>query len=95
MNNTNRQHAKSKTKGITALYSRLSREDSLAGQSLSIENQMEILEKYATEKGFSNIVHFCDDGDTGVRFDRDAWQEFMTEVEADNVAVCVLKDLSR
>ena len=95
MTNTNRQQTKSKTKGITALYSRLSREDSLAGNSISIENQMEILEKYAIEQGFSNIVHFCDDGDTGVRFDRDAWQELMTEVEAGNVAVCVLKDLSR
>ena len=95
MNNYYRQSAESKTKPITALYSRLSREDNLSGNSLSIDNQMEILEKYATEQGFTNIVHFCDDGDTGVRFDRDAWQELMTEVEAGNVAVCVLKDLSR
>jgi len=71
--------------GITALYSRLSNEDALDGQSGSISNQMQILESYAQSQGFTNIVHFCDDGDTGVRFDRDAWQELMAEVNAGNV----------
>ena len=82
-------------KGITALYSRLSNEDTTDGQSGSITNQMEILENYAKSQGFTNIVHFCDDGDTGVRFDRDAWQELMTEVEAGNVSRIVLKDMTR
>jgi len=83
------------TKGITALYSRLSNEDYLDGQSISISNQMEILENYAKSQGFTNIVHFCDDGDTGVRFDRDAWQELKTEVNAGNVCRIVLKDMTR
>jgi len=82
-------------KGITALYSRLSNEDALDGQSGSISNQMEILESYAKSQGFTNIVHFCDDGDTGVRFDRDAWQELMAEVNAGNVCRIVLKDMTR
>ena len=43
----------------------------------------------------NNIVHFCDDGDTGVRFDRDAWQEPMAEVESGNVRQIVLKDMTR
>jgi hypothetical protein len=52
--------ALSKPKGITALYSRLSNEDDLTGQSGSISNQMEILESYAKSQGFANIVHFCE-----------------------------------
>jgi len=83
------------TPKIKALYSRLSREDSLDGQSLSIQNQQKILEDYAKNQGFTNTVHFSDDGTSGVRFDRDAWQELMAEVEAGNVATCVLKDMSR
>ena len=87
--------AKIPQQGITALYSRLSNEDALDGQSGSISNQMEILENYAKSQGFTNIVHFCDDGDTGVRFDRDAWQELMAEVNAGNVCRIILKDMTR
>lgn len=38
---------KQTTGKITALYSRLSREDMLTGESLSIQNQREILDDYA------------------------------------------------
>ena len=79
-------------KGITAIYSRFSRDDE---QSESVKNQQEILEDYAKKEGFTNIVHFSDDGTTGVRFDRDAWQDLITEVEAGNVAVCLIKDMCR
>ncbi len=41
---------------ITALYSRLSKDDERAGESLSIENQKAILEDYAKKHGFSNIA---------------------------------------
>ena len=58
---------------ITALYSRLSREDELSGDSLSIQNQRYILEDYAKKLGYTNLVHFFDDGVTGVRFERDGW----------------------
>ena len=37
------------------LYYRLSQEDERAGESLSIENQKKILEKYARENGFEII----------------------------------------
>jgi|GEM_PF-16243 len=84
-----------KPKGITACYSRLSEADNLVGQSLSITNQRDILETYAKEQGFTNIVHFSDDDFSGTRFDRDAWQELIAEVEAGNVVNCVLKDMSR
>jgi DNA invertase Pin-like site-specific DNA recombinase len=84
-----------KNKGITALYSRLSNEDLLAGESLSIQNQRELLENYAGEHGFANTRHFFDDGTTGVHFDRDGWQQLMREVDAGRVSTVILKDLSR
>ena len=37
------------------LYLRLSKDDERAGESLSIENQRRILEKYALDNGF-NVV---------------------------------------
>lgn len=44
------------TDKITALYCRLSQEDERSGESLSIENQKEILLRYAREHHFTNPV---------------------------------------
>jgi DNA invertase Pin-like site-specific DNA recombinase len=41
---------------ITILYSRLSRDDELQGQSASIENQEAFLEDYAKKNGFIPYV---------------------------------------
>lgn len=80
---------------IVALYSRLSRDDELAGESNSITTQKRILEEYTDKNGFSNIRHFSDDGYSGVNFDRPGWKQLIAEVEAGNVAVVIAKDLSR
>ena len=53
---------------ITALYKRLSRDDELNGDSNSIVNQKKMLEKYAKEQGFTNLVHYTDDGYSGTNF---------------------------
>ena len=50
------------------LYYRLSQEDERAGESLSIENQKKILEKYARENGFEIIDEYIDDGWSGTNF---------------------------
>lgn len=47
---------------ITALYERLSRDDDLTGDSNSILNQKRYLESYAAQRGYTNIVHYTDDG---------------------------------
>ena len=83
------------TTKITALYSRLSMEDELTGDSMSIQNQKAILEEYAKKCGFSNTRHFIDDGKTGVHFERDGWKQLIKEVEAGNVATCIIKDMTR
>jgi DNA invertase Pin-like site-specific DNA recombinase len=88
----NRQNGNTK---ITALYSRLSRDDEAIGDSLSIQNQKIILEKYAEQNGFSNIVHFSDDGFTGGNFDRPDWKRLIVEIEKNNVGIVIAKDMSR
>jgi DNA invertase Pin-like site-specific DNA recombinase len=81
--------------GDTLLYSRLSKEDMLSGESQSIQNQQEILETYAAQNGFTNVRHFSDDGTTGTRFDREGWQQLIAEVEAGKVGAIIVKDVSR
>ena len=83
------------TDKITALYCRLSQEDERLGESQSIENQRRILEAYAKEHRFTNPVFFVDDGYSGTDFDRPGFQKMLAEIEADHVAVCITKDLSR
>ena len=58
---------KDKSNGITALYERLSRDDDNAGESNSIVHQKQMLEDYAMKHGFTNLVHFTDDGWSGAR----------------------------
>ncbi|MCI8731391.1 MAG: hypothetical protein HFH57_09715, partial [Lachnospiraceae bacterium] len=47
---------------LTALYERLSHEDTLQSESNSISNQKRILEAYAKQNGFSNLKWYTDDG---------------------------------
>ena len=83
------------TDKITALYCRLSQEDSLDGESNSISNQKRILEAYAKEHHFLHPVFFVDDGYSGTNFDRPGFQAMLDEIEADHVSVVLTKDLSR
>ena len=53
---------------ITALYCRLSRDDELGGDSMSIQNQKTMLSRYANDNGFINTEFFVDDGYSGTNF---------------------------
>ena len=53
---------------ITALYGRLSRDDEVGGESMSIQSQRAILGQYAKEHGFPNPTYYVDDGYTGTNF---------------------------
>ena len=81
--------------GLTACYERLSQEDKLDGESNSIINQKRYLEGYAADHGYSNIVHYTDDGWSGGNFDRPAWKRLITDIEAGKVEHLLVKDLSR
>ena len=79
-----------KNEKITALYERLSRDDfgkddDQQRESNSISNQKAMLEEFAARQGFTNIVHFTDDGISGTCFDRPGFLAMMKEVEAGNV----------
>ena len=80
---------------ITALYERLSRDDEIAGDSNSIVNQKRYLEDYAAQKGFTNCVHYTDDGWSGGNFERPAWKRMLADIEAGKVGVVLAKDMSR
>ncbi len=80
---------------ITALYCRLSRDDELAGDSNSIVNQKAILGKYAKENRFPNQTYFIDDGYSGTNFNRPSWNELLERIENGEVAVLIVKDMSR
>ena len=84
-----------KPEQITALYARLSQEDALDGDSNSIVNQKAVLSKYAADNGFTNPVFFIDDGVSGVTFDRPNFNRMIAEIEAGNVAIVIVKDMSR
>ena len=82
---------------ITALYSRLSvgDEDRDGGESNSIQNQKKLLAKVAKEKGYTNLVHFLDDGISGVTMDRPGFVEMIRQLEQGKAAAVFVKDLSR
>ena len=80
---------------ITALYCRLSRDDDLQGDSNSIKNQKLILQKYAVDNGFENILFFVDDGYSGTTFDRPDWQRLMGLVNEGKIGTIIVKDMSR
>ena len=81
-----------KSERYPALYERLSHDDELQGESNSISNQKRILEDYAEQHGFTNCIHFTDDGISGTQFDRPGFQKMITEVKADRISVVIIKD---
>jgi len=58
------------TEKITALYCRLSQEDSQEGDSNSVVNQKSILLQYAKQNHFLNPTFFVDDGYSGTNLVR-------------------------
>ena len=88
-----------KNEKITALYERLSRDDfgkddDQQRESNSISNQKAMLDEFAARQGFTNIVHFTDDGISGTCFDRPGFLAMMKEVETGNVEYLCIKDMS-
>ena len=91
-----KQSNNKKSRDVTAfLYERLSRDDNLEGESYSIGNQKKLLTKVAKEKGYTNLVHFLDDGISGVTMDRPGFVEMIRQLEQGKAAAVFVKDLSR
>ena len=79
----------------TALYCRLSQDDGLEGDSNSIQNQKNILKKFAEDHHFPNPCFYVDDGFSGGNFQRPAFQQMISDMENGEIGIIVTKDLSR
>ena len=77
------------------LYERLSRDDYLEGDSYSIQNQKKLLTKVAKEKGYTHLIHFYDDGISGVTMERPGFKAMLAEIEQGKASAVFVKDLSR
>lgn len=90
------KRSNNKNKEITAaLYVRLSRDDNLEGDSYSIGNQKKLLTKIAKEKGYTNLLIFCDDGISGVTMERPGYKSMIEAIEDNKISAVFVKDLSR
>lgn len=79
----------------TALYCRLSQDDGLEGDSNSIQNQKNILQRFAEDHHFPNPCFYVDDGFSGGNFQRPAFQQMISDMENGEIGIIVTKDLSR
>ncbi|MCD7804472.1 MAG: recombinase family protein [Oscillospiraceae bacterium] len=77
------------------IYARLSRDDERTGESVSIENQKELLNRYVREQGWNLIDYYIDDGVSGTTFDRPGLNRLIGDVTAGKVNLVLCKDLSR
>lgn len=77
------------------LYLRLSREDEGGRESQSIETQRMLLARFLDARGWKAEETYVDDGWSGVRFDRPAFQRMLRDVESGRIDTVVTKDLSR
>lgn len=75
-------------------YARLSKDD-LRKKYVSIENQKDIIRKYAQANGMVVDKMFEDDGYTGYTLDRPAFNEIQHLVDDNLIDVLLVKDLSR
>jgi len=80
---------------ITALLSRLSRDDELQGESNSITNQKKLLEDYAKQLGYTHLEHYSDDGYSGTNFNRPEWKRMIADIEDGKIGCVIVKDMSR
>ncbi|MCI7727849.1 MAG: recombinase family protein [Clostridiales bacterium] len=75
------------------LYGRLSNDDDVRMNSL--ENQLEIVRAFASEKGHRIVGESFDDNVSGMRFDRKGLNQVTQAVDAGKIDAVIVKDLSR
>jgi len=80
---------------LTALYLRISREDSSRDESYSITNQNKLLTYMAKQLNLTNLKAYIDDGVSGTKLDREQFMEMCRDIENGLVSVVMVKDLSR
>ncbi len=85
-----------KTIWKTALYIRLSRDDSDKVESDSVVNQRNLLTDYINENiEFKLTNTYIDDGYTGTNFNRPRFNEMINDIQTGKINCVIVKDLSR
>lgn len=79
----------------TGIYLRLSCDDDVHGESVSISNQRQMLTQYCREHGLRLVDEYVDDGYSGTNFDRPGFQRLLDDIEDGKINCVVTKDLSR
>jgi DNA invertase Pin-like site-specific DNA recombinase len=80
----------------TAIYARLSVEDSQDKKSDSINSQVYLIQQYIKERPYLTLTAtFTDEGETGTNFNRDGFNAMMEQVRLGKINCIVVKDLSR
>ena len=77
------------------IYCRLSNDDERDGESVSIENQKLLLERYVRERGWNEIDVYIDDGYSGTNFNRPGVKRLIEDAKAKRINIILVKDLSR
>ncbi len=80
------------------IYCRLSKEDLKSGNrdnSVSIDNQREMLIAYAQQQGWTLHKVYIDDDVTGTTFNRPGFKNMMSDIESGKINCVITKDLSR
>ena len=78
-----------------AIYCRLSKDDDLDGESASIANQRDMLEKYCEKQGWEVVAVYQDDGYTGLNMERPDLKRMLKAIERRQINLVITKDLSR
>ena len=76
-----------------AIYCRLSKDDDLDGESASIANQRDMLEKYCEKQGWEVVAVYQDDGYTGLNMERPDLKRMIKAIERRQVNLVITKDM--
>ena len=81
---------------LTAVYARLSIEDTRDGEGGSLDDQICLVKKFVSEKPYLKLTKvYSDNGQTGTNFDRPDFERLMEDVRKGQINCIVVKDLSR
>lgn len=69
-------------KYIAGLYCRLSKDDDLRGESLSIGTQRAIMLDYCSSQGIEVYKVYVDDGYSGLNFERPGFKEVLADIDS-------------
>ena len=78
-----------------ALYERTCRHDGLDGETNSIQSQKTLLEQAARQEGYTNFLHYTDDGFTGTDMNRPMLKAMRTDIENGKISAVFVQDISR